>query len=77
MVNFHGSTGYGQKFIDAINGNWGGPPYQDLMLGLDYAEKTYPLHRQGPRMRAGRQLRRIRHQLDRRPHRALQVPGFA
>ena len=42
MVNFHGSTGYGQKFIDAINGNWGGPPYQDLMLGLDYAEKTYP-----------------------------------
>ena len=24
MVNFHGSTGYGQKFIDAINGNWGG-----------------------------------------------------
>jgi dipeptidyl aminopeptidase/acylaminoacyl peptidase len=42
MVNFHGSTGHGQKFIDAINGNWGGPPFQDLMLGLDYAEKTYP-----------------------------------
>ncbi len=42
MVNFHGSTGYGQKFIDAINGNWGGPPFEDLMLGLDYAEKTYP-----------------------------------
>jgi len=41
-VNFHGSTGYGQKFIDAINGDWGGPPFQDLMLGLDYAEKTYP-----------------------------------
>jgi dipeptidyl aminopeptidase/acylaminoacyl peptidase len=43
MVNFHGSTGYGQKFIDAINGNWGGPPYQDLMLGLDYAEQHYPI----------------------------------
>ena len=42
MINFHGSTGYGQKFIDAINGNWGGAPYQDLMLGLDYAEKNYP-----------------------------------
>jgi len=41
-VNFHGSTGYGQKFIDAINGNWGGAPFEDLMLGLDYAEKTYP-----------------------------------
>ncbi|MFI5118064.1 MAG: prolyl oligopeptidase family serine peptidase [Terriglobales bacterium] len=42
MVNFHGSTGYGQKFIDAINGDWGGAPFHDLMLGLDYAEKTYP-----------------------------------
>jgi len=40
MINFHGSTGYGQKFIDAINGDWGGAPFQDLMLGLDYAEKT-------------------------------------
>jgi dipeptidyl aminopeptidase/acylaminoacyl peptidase len=42
MINFHGSTGYGQKFIDAINGDWGGAPFRDLMLGLDYAEKTYP-----------------------------------
>ncbi|MFZ0914395.1 MAG: S9 family peptidase [Candidatus Korobacteraceae bacterium] len=42
MVNFHGSTGYGQKFIDAINGDWGGAPFHDLMLGLDYAEKSYP-----------------------------------
>jgi len=41
-INFHGSTGYGQKFIDAINGDWGGPPFHDLMLGLDYAEKTFP-----------------------------------
>jgi dipeptidyl aminopeptidase/acylaminoacyl peptidase len=42
MINFHGSTGYGQKFIDAINGDWGGAPFEDLMRGLDYAEKTYP-----------------------------------
>jgi len=42
MVNFHGSTGYGQKFTEAIVGNWGGAPFEDLMLGLDYAEKTYP-----------------------------------
>jgi len=41
-INFHGSTGYGQKFIDAINGDWGGAPFRDLMMGLDYAEKTYP-----------------------------------
>jgi len=42
MINFHGSTGYGQKFIDAINGDWGGAPFDDLMKGLDYAEQTYP-----------------------------------
>jgi dipeptidyl aminopeptidase/acylaminoacyl peptidase len=42
MINFHGSTGYGQKFVDAINSDWGGAPFEDLMKGLDYAEKTYP-----------------------------------
>jgi dipeptidyl aminopeptidase/acylaminoacyl peptidase len=41
MINFHGSTGYGQKFIDAINGDWGGAPFEDLMRGLDYAEEHY------------------------------------
>ena len=41
-VNFHGSTGYGQKFIDRINGDWGGAPFDDLMKGLDYAEGHYP-----------------------------------
>ena len=41
MTNFHGSTGYGQKFIDAINGDWGGAPFEDLMKGLDYAEAHY------------------------------------
>jgi dipeptidyl aminopeptidase/acylaminoacyl peptidase len=41
MINFHGSTGYGQKFIDAINGAWGGAPFEDLMKGLDYAEEHY------------------------------------
>ncbi len=42
MINPRGSTGYGQKFIDEINGDWGGRPYVDLMLGLDYAERKYP-----------------------------------
>ena len=41
MVNPRGSTGYGQKFIDDINGDWGGRAFQDLMLGLDYAEKNF------------------------------------
>ncbi|MGE5206496.1 MAG: prolyl oligopeptidase family serine peptidase [Chlamydiota bacterium] len=42
MINFHGSTGFGQKFTDAINGDWGGRPYIDLMRGLDYVERRYP-----------------------------------
>jgi len=42
MINPRGSTGYGQKFVDDINGDWGGRVYQDLMLGLDYVERTYP-----------------------------------
>jgi dipeptidyl aminopeptidase/acylaminoacyl peptidase len=42
MINPRGSTGYGQAFIDGVNGDWGGKPFTDLMLGLDYAEKTYP-----------------------------------
>jgi len=35
-VNFHGSTGYGRRFTNSISRNWGGLPYQDLMLGLDH-----------------------------------------
>ncbi len=36
MIDFHGSTGYGQAFTDAINGDWGGAPYIDLMTGLNW-----------------------------------------
>ena len=41
FIDFHGSTGYGQKFVDAINGDWGGAPYEDLMTGLDAALAKY------------------------------------
>ncbi|MGH7699146.1 MAG: prolyl oligopeptidase family serine peptidase [Gemmatimonadales bacterium] len=34
-VNFHGSTGYGQAFTDAISRHWGDYPLEDLMKGLD------------------------------------------
>ena len=33
-VDFHGSTGYGQAFTDAIQRDWGGAPLEDLRLGL-------------------------------------------
>jgi dipeptidyl aminopeptidase/acylaminoacyl peptidase len=36
-VDFHGSTGYGQAFTDAINRDWGGKPLVDLQKGLDAA----------------------------------------
>lgn len=41
MINFHGSTGYGQKFTDSISGDWGGKPYKDIMKGLDYILANY------------------------------------
>jgi len=31
-----GSTGYGQAFIDAIHGSWGGLSYIDLVKDLSY-----------------------------------------
>ena len=34
MIDFHGSTGYGQAFTDSISGDWGGKPLEDLKLGL-------------------------------------------
>jgi dipeptidyl aminopeptidase/acylaminoacyl peptidase len=36
MPNPRGSTGYGQKFVDEINGDWGGKPYDDIMASADY-----------------------------------------
>jgi dipeptidyl aminopeptidase/acylaminoacyl peptidase len=42
MINPRGSTGYGQAVVDGVNGDWGGKPFSDLMLGLDYAEQHYP-----------------------------------
>ncbi|MBB5342256.1 alpha/beta hydrolase family protein [Tunturibacter empetritectus] len=41
MVNPRGSTGYGQAFIDGVNGDWGGKAYVDLMKGLDFAESKF------------------------------------
>jgi dipeptidyl aminopeptidase/acylaminoacyl peptidase len=42
MIDFHGSTGYGQAFTDAINGDWGGKPLEDLKLGLAAALAKHP-----------------------------------
>jgi acylaminoacyl-peptidase len=42
MIDFHGSTGYGQAFTDAIRGHWGDRPLEDLQKGWSYALKTFP-----------------------------------
>jgi dipeptidyl aminopeptidase/acylaminoacyl peptidase len=42
MIDFHGSTGYGQAFTDAIKGDWGGKPLVDLRKGLAAALERYP-----------------------------------
>ena len=41
-VDFHGSTGYGQRFTDAIHQNWGGWPLEDLQKGLAFATAHDP-----------------------------------
>ncbi|MFZ2053040.1 MAG: S9 family peptidase [Candidatus Aminicenantales bacterium] len=42
MVDFHGSTGYGQSFCDSIRGDWGGKPLEDLQKGLAATLSKYP-----------------------------------
>ena len=42
FIDFHGSTGYGQKFTDAISNDWGGKPLVDLKKGLAAAVKKFP-----------------------------------
>ena len=41
MIDFHGSTGYGQAFTDAISQHWGDRPLEDLQKGWAAARKRY------------------------------------
>jgi dipeptidyl aminopeptidase/acylaminoacyl peptidase len=36
FINPRGSTGYGDRFTTAINGDWGNLDYQDIMSGVDH-----------------------------------------
>jgi dipeptidyl aminopeptidase/acylaminoacyl peptidase len=40
-IDFHGSTGYGQAFCDAISGHWGDRPLEDLQKGWAHALAHY------------------------------------
>jgi dipeptidyl aminopeptidase/acylaminoacyl peptidase len=39
IVNFHGSSGFGQKFCDSITGDYGTKPLIDIQKGTDWFEK--------------------------------------
>jgi dipeptidyl aminopeptidase/acylaminoacyl peptidase len=41
MIDFHGSTGYGQAFTDSISQDWGGKPLEDLQKGWAAALERY------------------------------------
>ena len=41
MIDFHGSTGYGQAFTDSISGHWGDRPLEDLQKGWAAALSKY------------------------------------
>lgn len=42
VVDFHGSTGYGQEFTNSISRDWGGKPLEDLKKGLTHITQTQP-----------------------------------
>ena len=42
MIDFHGSTGYGQAFTDSISRHWGDRPLEDLQKGWAAALERFP-----------------------------------
>jgi len=42
MIDFHGSSGYGEAFAKSIVGHWGDRPLEDLQKGWAYALAKYP-----------------------------------
>lgn len=41
FINPRGSHGYGQSFVDAVRGDYGGKDYTDIMDAVDYAVNTF------------------------------------
>ncbi|NJO13598.1 MAG: S9 family peptidase, partial [Gammaproteobacteria bacterium] len=41
FIDFHGTPGYGQAFTDAVSGDWGGKPLEDLQKGLAAAAQEF------------------------------------
>lgn len=41
FINPRGSHGYGQQFVDAVRGDYGGKDYEDIIDAVDYAIETF------------------------------------
>lgn len=41
FINPRGSHGYGQQFVDAVRGDYGGKDYEDIMDAVDYTIETF------------------------------------
>ncbi len=67
MIDFHGSTGYGQAFTDAIRDDWGGKAARGPQTGPRRRNRALSIPRRRSGVRAGCELRRLHGQLDRRP----------
>ena len=65
--NFRGSTGFGKKFLNAGNKQWGGKMQDDLTWGVKHLVAAG--HRRSEaRRHHGRLVRRLRHARRRRVH---------
>jgi dipeptidyl aminopeptidase/acylaminoacyl peptidase len=53
MPNPRGSTGYGQKFIDEIQNDWGGRTFDDIMAAADHIVANMPYADSGRMTAAG------------------------
>ncbi len=72
LVNFHGSSGFGQPFLESILGAHGDKPFTDLMKATDFLIEKGMVD--GDRMAAAGGSRGLPRELDRRPHRPLPGP---
>ena len=70
-VNYHGSTSFGQKFIESIDGEWGKRELADVEAGTDFMLRQGYIDRDRL-VGLGRQLRRLHGRVDERPHGPLQ-----
>ena len=74
-VNYHGSSGFGNAFLDSITHRWGELELKDVEAATDWLKQA-TVGRQRPHLRQRRQLRRLHGRLDERPREGRPLPGL-